>query len=94
MKGRRLADVFGRRPLPLPLDDLQPGDYWRHRHVPEYPGVWFAIPPEEGFSVANLTNHEVIEHDDATITVSPSIRVRHLDGEWHGWLERGEWRSV
>jgi len=28
MTGRRLADVFGEQP-PLPLDDLQPGDYWR-----------------------------------------------------------------
>jgi hypothetical protein len=59
--------------------------------------VWYCrapVPGEIMFS-GNLTNHEVTEHEDGTITVSPSILIRRGRGkEWHGWLERGVWRSV
>jgi hypothetical protein len=41
----------------------------------------------------NLERHDVTVHDDKTITVSPSILVTG-GGEWHGYLERGVWRSV
>lgn len=42
----------------------------------------------------NLANHDVTEHDDGTITVSPSILVENSNGEgWHGYLERGVWRE-
>jgi hypothetical protein len=39
----------------------------------------------------------VVEHEDGTITVSPSILVStSRDGKplevWHGFLERGVWR--
>lgn len=57
--------------------------------------------------LCNLQRHTVIEHDDGTITVSPSIRVsgpdktqprgpddRYPDIElWHGYLEGGVWRA-
>lgn len=33
--------------------------------------------------------HEVAEHDDGTITVSPSI----VGNGFHGYLERGIWRD-
>lgn len=39
-----------------------------------------------------LRTHTVTEHEDGTITVSPSI-FDAPDG-WHGFLERGVWRSV
>lgn len=44
-------------------------------------------------SVGRLTTHTITEHDDGTITVSPSI-YDTSPGGWHGWLERGVWRSV
>lgn len=34
--------------------------------------------------------HEITEHGDGSITVSPSILCRECG--WHGWLEDGEWR--
>lgn len=46
----------------------------------------------------NLAAHTVTEHEDGTITVSPSILVSGQDGERrferHGYLERGIWRDV
>lgn len=46
--------------------------------------------------MGNLGKHDVTEHEDGTITVSPSILVSNpQEGElWHGFLERGVWRSV
>lgn len=54
----------------------------------------------------NGNRHVVTEHEDGTITVGGSILgnfvpSEHISGvgpisseTWHGWLERGEWRSV
>lgn len=53
--------------------------------------VWSVCTPNGLFG--NLGKHEVIEHDDGTITVSPSILVRG-DEEWHGFLENGVWREA
>lgn len=58
---------------------------------------WVVRPP--GCDMGDLGNHEVIEHEDGTITVSPSILVVYSDdqgrdGMWHGYLERGVWRTV
>lgn len=46
----------------------------------------------------NLAGHDVTEHEDGTITVSPSIAVstRRAGQDirlWHGYLERGVWRE-
>lgn len=40
--------------------------------------------------------HEVVEHDDGTVTVSPSILSTKSEHghEWHGYLEHGVWREV
>lgn len=66
------------------------GAYWRDSR-----GAWMAMTPN-GY-LGDLSGHEVTEHDDGTITVSPSIRVsshRHgRDVSWHGYLERGWWRE-
>jgi hypothetical protein len=54
---------------------------------------WWVRPPEWPFA-AKLV-HEVVEHDDGTITVSPSIL--HILGNgnrWHGYLVRGEWKKL
>ena len=85
------------------LSNIQPGDYWFDpRHC------WYAACPvpkdEDGFPlIATLGQHTVTEHEDGTITVSPSILVggnypnspkewaeKHT---WHGFLEHGIWRE-
>lgn len=55
-------------------------------------GVWFCRTPN-GHS-GNLKAHDVIEHEDGTITVSPSILVSNNVGQlWHGYLRRGVWEE-
>jgi hypothetical protein len=58
--------------------------------------IWFACTPNG--LLGNLASHDVIEHEDGAITVSPSILVtsRNSGGEvaWHGYLEHGVWREV
>jgi hypothetical protein len=69
---------------------LEMGEYGKNAN-----GVWFMRVPASGFGMGNLSNHEVIEHEDGTITVSPSILCTgHHNKQWHGYLERGVWREV
>jgi len=57
--------------------------------------IWCAVTPN-GLH-GDLTNHDVVEHEDGTITVSPSILVTtHADDceiRWHGYLRRGVWEE-
>lgn len=81
MKGRRIyPDEEGH----MYFDE---GDYGRHPN-----GTWYARPP--GSHAGNLSQHDVTEHEDGTITVAPSILITNSDGKWHGYLERGVWREV
>jgi len=59
--------------------------YWRNR------GIWLLYLPGSG--VGNLTAHDVAEHEDGTITVSPSILVNghRPNRRRHGFLRRGVW---
>lgn len=86
----RLPDAPQGDVLPdVDYDDLQ-GGYWRTAA-----GTWMCGLPAPGFGIGNLTKHTVTEHDDGTITVSPSILVETGDGRrWHGWLQRGVWRAL
>jgi len=84
--------MIGRRVPGFDPWKWMPGDYgfWAEA------GHWQAKTPSG--DPANLSAHDVVEHEDGTITVSPSIRVsttlvgvpREL---WHGFLERGVWRA-
>jgi len=69
------------------LDDQQVC-YWKAD------GYWLIYFP--GCGVGNLRNHTVQEHEDGTITVTPSILTKgHDEGqptEVHGYLTRGEWK--
>lgn len=59
-------------------------------------GVWYICAPPEAFhgSHGNLKNHKIVEHEDGTITASPSILLEWGDGQsWHGYLERGVWKT-
>lgn len=69
------------------LAPMIPGDYGI------YDGRWYGKTPN-GYS-CGMANHQVTEHEDGTITVSPSIKVSiGTDREvWHGYLERGTWRE-
>lgn len=81
MQGTRLKES----PPGMPC----PGDYWKERH-----GFMCCTPDGQ---VGDLSRHEVVEHEDETITVSPSILVGRPGGPrpaWHGYLERGIWRQV
>jgi hypothetical protein len=75
-----------------------------HGELFDTPGSWmpvnrdgertFLVNTPNGH-VGDVSRHEVTEHEDGTITVSPSILVSDATGElWHGYLERGVWRSV
>lgn len=66
-----------------------PGDYGRDPND----GNWYGRPPEDGVHTGNFTGHTVVEHEDGTITVSPSILITQEDVQWHGFLERGVWRK-
>lgn len=86
MKGRRIY------PNDKGNVSFRPGDYGR-----THDDVWHCRPPGEDSMMGSLENHEVTENEDGTITVKPSILVSY-DGadrkwEWHGFLERGEWRE-
>lgn len=70
----------------------EPGDYGR------WGANWYALAPGTGDFLANLgdgeKHHKVTEHEDGTITASPSILVGDGKGNsWHGYLERGVWRA-
>lgn len=51
-------------------------------------GKWYARPPS--CHMGCLENHSVTEHEDGSISVSPSILI---EGEtsWHGYLIKGIW---
>lgn len=68
----------------------EPGGYWYEKSA----GFWSAMAPGENYLMGNLSNHDVVEHDDGTITVSPSILIENVRGRWHGYLEKGAWREV
>lgn len=67
----------------------EPGDYG------QWEGGWYCKPPDEPNRLGNISAHQITEHDDGTITASPSILIRGGgdDGEWHGFLEKGVWRK-
>jgi hypothetical protein len=68
---------------------LEPGDY-----VKTPGGYFMSRVPDSRFHTGSLEGHEVVEHDDGTITVSPSILHTEPNvGQWHGFLVRGVWRE-
>jgi len=86
MQGRRLNC---HEPGCIPCEE--PGDYGQ-----DVDGNWWAKVPRPGFPTGILSDHQVTEHENGTITVSPSI-LMDVPGKgyrWHGYLERGEWREL
>lgn len=59
-------------------------------------GNWYARCP--GGHHGNLSSHTVIEHEDGTISVEPSILIstskdRNPVPVWHGYLRHGVWEE-
>lgn len=78
-----MARVDGKAP-----HQLSAGEYCRWADD----GAWYCVPPGTDL-VANLSGHQVDEHADGTITVSPSILVSDGRESWHGHLSRGRWEK-
>jgi hypothetical protein len=76
----------------LNLFTLRPGQVIKHD------GIWYGrIPTEnkEMFMFCNLEAHTVIEHDNKSISVEPSILVTEWNGlRWHGYLRNGVWERL
>lgn len=72
-------------------DKLQPGDYWR------FVGhdLWLLRAPTGELGSIDAKTWRITEHEDGTITASPSIWFHNPDGSkgWHGYLEAGVWRQ-
>lgn len=66
---------------------LKEGQYGQDKY-----GTWYARPPDH--HTGNLSNHEVLENQDGTITVSPSILINDGRKEWHGYLRNGIWEEL
>jgi hypothetical protein len=88
MKGVRLLDGE------IEANPFQPGAYGRIQiGADNIRWIWACTTPNNHFG--RLDGHDVVEHDDGTITVSPSILISNENEElWHGYLEHGIWRSV
>ncbi len=56
-------------------------------------GHWYGMTPNG--HLAGLSAHTVTEHEDKSITVSPSILVGNNENRnlWHGYLVAGVWRE-
>lgn len=87
----RLSNVKLPSDIPGDLDDSRicywkATDYW-----PDQSELWLVYLP--GAGIGNLSRHTVEEHEDGTITVSPSLVLRGGEnrGYRHGFLRRGEW---
>lgn len=99
---------------------LEPGDYVRIAPVRAADGREFTAEERDAWWTkpywicespnghgGSLANHTIVEHEDGTITVHPSIAIRHKkpgthaekyedivwEELWHGFLERGIWRE-
>lgn len=86
MEGRRVAD----NTAPW---ELEAGDYC-FRGDGEHRFLWVTLP--DGVGPCRLEGWSVTEHDDGTVTVSPSILdsdPRKNGNGWHGYLEHGVWRQ-
>lgn len=66
---------------------LKEGDYGKDGR-----GHWCVRPP--GCHAGSIPKHKVEEHEDGTITVSPSIVLQDGRKSWHGHLRKGQWTSV
>jgi hypothetical protein len=85
-----------RQPDGMPFSELALGDY--AKCTGSYQGWWhFRTPNGIGFVVRwpGSAIHQLTEHEDGSVTLSPSVLASNGAGglSYHGFLERGIWRS-
>lgn len=69
---------------------LEPGEYGRNLE-----GLWYCRVPAPDFYTGGINIHKVVEHEDGTITVTPSIvSFGKDDKQWHGYLIKGVWEEI
>jgi hypothetical protein len=83
MQGRRLEDG-------TKLLAMQPGDYALSKDGRE---IDFCDPFGNFGGISKDKRWDWIEYEDKTVTVRSSIRVTSQKS-WHGYLERGVWRTL
>lgn len=97
MIGKRIYHPEGPEPRPRNVE-LAPGEYC---YLPRY-NLWLACSPNGHMCTLGQghppdvkgSTHDIIEHADGSITVSPSILISNAECElWHGYLQAGVWRS-
>lgn len=99
-----MSEVTGIRVLPGPLGYLdqtaidQPATYGKaiaNRVKDTRVGWWQVTAPDGSMGGLNPDVHRIVEHNDGTITVTPSIDFsKRRAGGWHGWLTHGVFQSV
>lgn len=86
--GTRVADNE------LKGNPFRPGTYGRIEIQSEPPRwIWVCTTPNGHHG--SLDSHDITEHENGTITASPSLLITggpNHEELWHGWLERGNWR--
>jgi len=80
LQGKRIYEGFPNNP----------GEYMKGED-----GRWEFCLPTGIHGAINSKAWKIAEHDDGTITVSPSILTtcHNHEYDWHGFLERGIWRE-
>jgi hypothetical protein len=53
---------------------------------------WYFSPPCGHLCL--LTNHEIVRHEDTTVSASPSIVCPHPGCPTHGFLDHSQWRDA
>src|SRR6476661_1796324 len=86
MLGKRLPDVAWEDYVGWHENELQPGEYFKLGK-----SLWACKAPNGDEGTIGL-HHVVVEHEDGTITAMPSLQFE-TGKRWHGFLERGVWRS-
>jgi hypothetical protein len=90
MIGKRLPDID----LHEWHADADPGTYFKllRDKADTTHQLWGIVAPNGNVGTISSQIHTITEHEDRSITVSPSILFRE-PGTWHGYLEKGVWRS-
>jgi hypothetical protein len=80
-----------------PAEISKPATYGRSIHprvIEMRSGWWHITTPDGHVGGLNPTIHHIVEHEDGTITVTPSIDMsKRTPGAWHGWLTKGVFQS-
>lgn len=77
--------------IPIALKAVAPHTLEQGQYC-KWNGTWYARPPVAAKLIATLAKHDVVEHEDGTITAWPSIDVdAGALGRWHGFLRHGIW---